>query len=242
MKINVKELQDVIKKCTINYTIDSVGFKVTPESVKSNMISPNRSALCFINIPNNLITDLKDEVEFKWNEPAINVKPYISIIKEDEVPIKISDEKVVLNNQIKLTFSHEQSISMYGKDNPINPIDFTITRTIDEEFLQLFSNIKKIGNQFGKVYFTVKDNVLFMESTDKLNKYCNSVKYKLMDIEHPDIQLCLEFKNLVSVISLIEHDDFSLNLSYNSSVKLGCILIKNESESERYYIMSKLEE
>ena len=244
MRINVNQLKELIRKCTLNYSIESVGFTVTNEKIKSNMISSNRSVCLFIDAPNNMITGLanNDSIEFLWTEPNVNVKPFLNILTEDDVSISIKDEYALINEQIKLHFAHENAVSKYGRDNPANPIEFTLNKLIDDDFIEKFNNIKKVGTHFSKIYFFVKNNELFIESTDKVNKYCNSLKYKLMDVEHEDIQLCFDFKNMVNLITLIEHDDFSIDLSFDPKVKLGCMLMSNSSNTERYYLMSKLEE
>ena len=96
-------------------------------------------------------------------------------------------------------------------------------------------------NFFGKIYFIVENNQLYIESTDKLNKFSNSVKLPICDVDYKDISLCFVYKNIKNIMSLV-NSGFSLNVCFVEDVGLGCIGMFNEDKSERYYLMSVLEE
>ena len=97
MKLNVNELKNVLKKGTLNYLIESIGLVVNKDQVKCNMISKDRNVLLFLDMPNNLIEDINDEITLNWIEPNNSVKPYLDILDDDVVPIKVSDEKIIIN-------------------------------------------------------------------------------------------------------------------------------------------------
>lgn len=240
MKININEFQNVLKKGTLNYSIESIGLKFFPDKIKCNMISQERNALLFLNIPNTVIEGINDEIEMNWNEPSVKVKPYISILDENVVDLKVKDEFIKIDKKIRINFDHEDTINNYGKDNPVNEIKFFKETQITDDFIESFNKIKKVGNRFGKIYFVVKDNKIYIESTDKLNRFSNSVKFKICDCEHKDIDMCFSYKNLVSLMDLINLD-FTLKFCYIEENGLGCIAMFNEDESERYYLMSMME-
>jgi hypothetical protein len=240
MQINIDEFENVLNKGTMNYMINSIGLTVYPDKIKCNMISNDRNALLFLNIDNKMIKGLKNEVEFNFSEPNTKVKKYLNIIEDEEVDFTISDEFIKIDNKIKINFDHEDCIEKYGHDNPTKELEFFKSYPIDENFLNSFNKIKKVGNIFGKIYFIVEDNQLYIESTDKLNKFSNSVKFPICEVEYKDISLCFIYKNMVNLMSLI-NEDFSLNVCFVEDVGLGCIGMFNSDKSERYYLMSIME-
>ena len=157
------------------------------------------------------------------------------------MPITIKDDKIVVNKQLKMNFGDESVISVYGYDNPRNKFNYFVTMGVDAEFMMNYKKIQKIGSRFGKVYFVVKDNKLYIESTDKTNSYSNSVKFFICDVEHEDMELCFKYKSFVSMMSLITVGDFNLNICYEKDKKLGVVHFSNQDNSERYYLMSSLE-
>ena len=241
MKLNVNELKVVLKKGTLNYLIESIGLVISKDHVKCNMISKDRNVLLFLDMPNNLIEGLKDEMTMNFIEPNNKVKPYLDVIDDESVDIKVSDEKLVINKQLKLNFDDESVIDIFGKDNPINKIDFFHTAIIDSDFLMNFNKIQKIGRNFGKVYFSVVKNKMYIETTDKTNKFSNSLKFYLCDVKHKDFTLCFKFKSLVNLMSLID-GDFEIKYSYVEKNDLGLICFVKNDDTEKYFLMSVLDE
>ncbi len=114
MKLNVDEFKNVLRKGTMNYTIDSIGLVINKDHVKSSMISSDRTALVFLNLPNAMIEgfNVNDEVVWNFTEPNNRVKPYLEILDEEVVPITIKDDKIIVNKQFKMNFGDESVISM----------------------------------------------------------------------------------------------------------------------------------
>ena len=241
MKINLNEFKDVLKKGTMNYIIDSIGLSIDKERIKCNMISSDHSALLFLDMPNNVIEGLASEVVLNFSEPNNKVKPYLEIMDEVTVPITITDNKININKQLKINFDDESVISVYGKDNPKNEIKFFTSLNVDDGFMLNYKKIQKIGSRFGKVYFVIEDNKLYIESTDKTNSYSNSVKFFIADVKHENLELCFKYKNFVNLMSLINVDEFDIKLSYVKDKKLGLIGLFKKDESERYFLMSMME-
>jgi hypothetical protein len=106
-------------------------------------------------------------------------------------------------------------------------------------FLNNFNKIKKVGSVFGKIYFVVENNQLYIESTDRLNKFSNSVKFPICEVDHKDVSLCFIYKNMVNLMSLIS-EGFTLNLYLDKEIELGCIGIFNEDE--KYYLQSIMDQ
>lgn len=241
MELNVNELKNVLKKGTLNYLIESIGLVVNKDQIKCNMISKDRNVLLFLDMPNNLIEGINDELTLNWVEPNSKVKPYLDILDEDMAVIKVSDEKIIINKQLKLNFDDESVIDIFGKDNPISKIDFFHSEIIDENFLINWNKIQKIGRTFGKVYFTIINNKLYIETTDKTNRFSNGGKFYLCDVKHKDFTLCFRYKSIVNLMTLI-NNEFTIKYSYVEKNDLGLICFVKNDDTEKYFLMSVLDE
>ena len=189
-------------------------------------------------LPNDILTGVVDSVlQFNFIKPKENVKPYLTLFEQEEVPLKISDRRIVLNNQVKLHFSDPSTTSIIQKKNLENLDNFFITLTIDEDFLSIYQKLKKIGNKFEKIYLFVENNELFIESTDRNNPNSNGIKFKLCDVEVEDIVFAFNFKLFSQVMSVI-WEDFSFNLASLEDSEAGLIKINNENE--QYFIISEM--
>jgi len=239
MQININEFERLLIKGTMNYLMGSIGLNITPERVKCNMVSNDRNALLFLNMKNNLIKGLTEEIDLNFSEPNVKVKKYLDIIEDEEVDLEITNELIRIDNKIKINFDHEDCIEKYGFDKPSKELRFFKTHPIDNEFLNNFNKIKKVGNVFGKIYFIVENNQLYIESTDKLNKFSNSVKFPICEVDYKDISLCFIYKNMVNLMSLI-NEDFSLNVCFVEEMGLGCVGMFKEDE--KYYLMSIMDQ
>jgi hypothetical protein len=109
---------------------------------------------------------------------------------------------------------------------------------IDDDFMESFNKIKKIGSKFGKIYFGVSDNQLYIETSDKQNRFSNGLKIELSDVVHDDLSMCFDFKNMTNVISILD-GVFTCKFAYVAEQELGMLFIGNEDGSEKYYLMSR---
>jgi len=241
MKLNVSEFKNVLKKGTVNYLIESIGLVINKDNIKCNMISKDRNVLLFLNINNSVIEDVIDSVTLNFIEPNSKVKPYLDILDENEVSITITDEMLTINKQLKLNFDDDSVIDIFGKDSVSNKIDFFHSLNIDDNFVISFNKIQKIGRNFGKIYFIIKDNKMYIETTDKNNRFSNSVKFFICDVEYEDITLCFKYKNFINLMTLID-GDFILKFSYVKDSDLGLICFDKADGSEKYFLMSVLDE
>lgn len=248
MLLNVNGFKEVIRKATLNFIINTVQLKITTKKVKSKMISDDSLVITMLNVDNNIIPDIKktDELEFNFIEPNQSVIPFLNLIEEDDIEISISNDKIILksdNQKSKLFFCSPRIVRIFQRENIRDGIDFFTSFNITNEFINVFNKIKKIGSRFGKIYLNVENNNLIIETTDKLNTYSNSLKFTIANnIDINDLSLCFNYKNFVSMMSLINdnYEDFKINLSYIKDQNLGLLLINN-NDSEKYYQISKID-
>lgn len=247
MKININAFKDMLKKATLNYVIPSVQINFERKKVRSNMISKSMDAVIMLNINNNII-DLpsSDTISLNFSEPSMNVKPYLELIDDDEATATITDDniKIVTDKKQKscFHFASPDFVSSYKGDKP-NISTWLFVKTLDEELMEKLNKIKKIAGKFKKVYFSINDKKLYIEATDKQNKYSNSMKFELCDVDYKNFDLCFDFNNINALLTLIDgvYGDFEMKLHITENEKGGMLLFKNKDESENYYFVSKTE-
>lgn len=247
MNINISEFKNVLKKATINFSLDSVQLNFTRDKVKSKMVTNGNDAISILDLPNTVIPDITefDEHQFNFSDPNSSLIPYIGLIDDNEqANVEILREKIVLssgNLKSNLFFCDPNSVGILARDNikDANSIcDFKLT----DDFIEQFNMIKKIGMRFGKIYFCNKDKKLAMETTDKTNRFSNGLKFDLFDIESVDFDICFDYKNFVNVMSAIDDDyeNFELHIIISpTNPDMGFIFLNKIDNSERYYLMSK---
>jgi len=243
MKLNVENLKDVMKKSTLNYLIQSIQLKFTEKKIVSNMITGSMDAVIMHEMENNVIQmKPKDEFIFNFSEPNINIKSYIDLIDEELVDLIINDTKIqVISKDQKMIFHFcsPDFVASY-KGNAPEIDEFFYDDVITDELMKKFDKIKKIAGKFGKVYFSIIDNELFIEATDKTNSFANSLKCSLGKVKHKDVTLCFDFKNVNAFLSLINkrHTDFKIKLHVTKNEEGGILYFENADSSEKYYFVS----
>lgn len=248
MKVNTSELKKLLTKATLNNSIETVQLTFTEDNkVTSSMISSNRDAIVQLNVDNNIIDGIKDEVEFNFRETNTTVIPFLSLLDKDEVDLKITDKMINLssgNQKMKLKFCVPQVVSKFEGDAD-SGVEAFYQKELDEEFVNSFNKIKKVGSRFGFVYFTVNKGMLSIETTDKKNSASNGLSLELAKIKGvDDLVLCFEFKNFSNLIALLngDYEDFTLSLFYVESHNAGLLKMMKADGSETYYMMSIIEE
>ena len=248
MRVKVEELKIYIKKATLNYSLESLQIILTKEKICSKMASTQGKYVILLEKENDIFLDVPVATEYKFNfiEPNQNLLPFLNLIDDDESTLIIDDEKLTFKNgsqKASVFFCSSTVVSTFNMSAPRAGLSYFVQLPFNTELVSYFNKIKKIGMKFGKVYFTVKDNVLLFESMDKLNRLSNGISFKITNVEYNDISLCFDFKDISNMLSVLSDniDNFSLNISYLREQNLGMIYIHDDVESEKYYLMSYLE-
>ena len=242
MKINVKNFLEYVNKATVNYTIDSfqLNYDKQTDTIWSRLKTPSMKVASIINMNNDILIDMVDDVQFNFNNPRENVKPYLNIFDDEEVALNLSDRKITLNEQVKLNFSDPTTISVMNKKNLENIDNYFVSLPVDIDFFNKFNKIKKIGNKFEMIYFYVEDGALYIESTDKTNPYSNGIKFKLIDVEHEDAIYTFNYKLFSQMMSIITSNDFTFSIAaLEGTDDAGIIKVYNDNE--QYYLISNMD-
>jgi hypothetical protein len=244
MIVNTSELKTFLKKATLNYIINNVQIKLSKDKAISKMISSSSDAISLLNLPNLILPEMKstDSLVMNFDEPNTNLVPFLNLINDnEETTIQIKDEKITLiqgKQKSNIFFCAPQVVSIFEAEAPRADISYFHQMEIDDDFYESFSSIKKIGSKFNKIYFGVSDNMLYIETSDKQNRFSNGLRIDLCEVDYQDMSMCFDFKNVVNVMSVLS-DDFTANFAYVPDQSLGMIFIGNEDNSERYYLMSR---
>ena len=243
MLLNIKNFKDVVKKGTMNYGIETLQLRFGGGRIKSNMLSKTGTSIAILDLENNVI-DSDEELVWNFSEPATDLIPYINLIDSEKVKLQLSDFFMNIHDgemKTRISFCSENAVKRLGSDDIVNE-NWFFEMPIDINFIRNFEKIKKIGSRFGKVYFAVKDNKMFIETTDKTNMYANVIKFKLSDLEKHDLSLAYVYTDIVNFFHCIENNldkNFILKIEYKKDQELGCIYAHSESGDEKYSLISR---
>lgn len=244
MEFNVSNFKSILKKATLNFSIESVQLKFNKDVIKSNMISAHRDAITELNMPNNVFAMKKDdEYEFNFNQPNVNLMPFLNLVDEESAEISIKNEKIIISSgkqKSHIYFCSPEIVSTF-ESKPKSSISYFVQLQMNEDVLESFNKIKKIGTKFGNIYFNVENNIFNIETSDRSNMFSNSLKLDLLeDIEYKNITLKFDYKNFINLLNVMnsEYEDFMLSFSYIEKDEMGMLLAFDKDECQKYYLMS----
>lgn len=245
MEVNISNFKELLKKCTLNYMIQSVQINFKDNKVKSKMVDPSQNAVLIIDRENDIIPELND-VTFNFMEPRVNVTSYLELFDDEQVKVNLTDNKLSLTQgkqNADMYFCSDNFVSTFGGDDRGIDIEYFYTLDIDDVMLNMLNKIKKIGGKFGKVYFSIEKNKFYMEAVDKTNRFSNGMKFELDTIDKDDLECFYDFKYFNAILTVINDDidDFKINFAYIPDREAGMILFEKNNKSEKYYLMSRLE-
>lgn len=250
MFVNVKKFNNLLKKATLNYSINSFHCEISSDKIVSRMIKPSKDAIICLDLVNDIFRNNTENLSFNFIEPSSSIVPYLNLIDGDEVEFLVRNEKIIIKNgkqKSNIFFCEPEIPSKFGATEPKGKFDPFISIDINDDFLGAFNKIKKIGNKFGKIYFSTKDSVFKMETTDKKNKFSNGLEFDIADFSYKDeINICFDFSNLVNMFSVLDEDvSYYMSFVYIKEKDMGMLTCQQknpDSENiERFYLMSKME-
>ena len=210
MKINLTNLEDVLKKATLNFSIETLQLRCG-DTIESDMRSNDGNSISLLKLPNDIL-DTNEELSFNFSDVAQNVMPFIQLFDNEEIDIDIYEGSagagyMVLKDgrqKSRISFCYPTVPKRLGTPDVKQDVDWFFEIDVDEEFMKRFDKIKKIGARFGKVYLDVKDKKVFLETADKDNQHSNGLKFHLDDIDRDDLSLCFSFKDMVNLMNVID--------------------------------------
>lgn len=248
MRVNVENLKTVLRKATLNMSIDTVQLNFTQDRIVSKMITQHSDGIVLLDIPNDAIIGMteNDDFQFNFNEPNQYVMPFLNLIDEEEANLFVHENRITLTvgrQRSNLFFCAPTVVGIFTAGTPLGTIEYFLELEVDENFIETFKKIKKVGTRFGRVYFNVEDGVFSIEATDKRNSVSNTLKFDLTEIEQQDLTICFDYGNFAKMMSIVEQDyeNFIMKVSYLQDRELGMVCMKKRDDSENYFLMSKVD-
>lgn len=248
MRVNVENFKTILRKATLNMSIDTVQLNFTQNKIESKMITQHSDGIVLLDVPNDVIIGMtgNDDFQFNFNEPNQYVMPFLNLIDEEEANLFVHENRITLTvgrQRSNLFFCAPTVVSVFTAGAPLASIDYFHEVAVDEEFINTFKKIKKVGTRFGRVYFNVEGGVLSIEATDKRNTVSNTLKFELSEIEQTDLVICFDYGNFAKLMAIVEEDfeNFMMKLSYLEDRELGMISMQKTDDSENYFLMSKVD-
>ena len=250
MIVNVRNFNTFLKKATLNHSIPSFSCDITPDRVVSRMITKSSDAIACLDMRNDIFKNNTENLSFNFVEPNTSIVPYLNLIETEDAELVVRDEKLILKSgkqKSNLFFCEEFIPTKFGTSEPKVSVEPLITIDVNDDFMESFSKIKKIGNKFGKIYFSVVNKCLQMETTDKKNKFSNGISFDIAEnIDSKDVSICFDFSNMVNMFSVLDNDvSYILKLIYIKEKDMGllsCVRANpNTEDIEKYYLTSKME-
>lgn len=244
MNLNIKNFRKVVTKGTMNFGIETLQLRFNEGRITCNMLSRNGTSIAILDVENNVV-DIDEELVWNFSEPATDVIPFINLIDSDSVDLILERLFMKLKDgdrTTKIAFCSENAVRRLGTDDVQNT-EWFFEMSIDINFINNFEKIKRIGARFGKVYLVIKDQSLYIETSDKTNMYSNGYKVKLAnDIDMPDLSLAYVYTDVVNLFHCIEMDlekNFTMKIEYKEDQGLGCIYALSDQGEEKYSLISR---
>ena len=249
MKVNVKNFKELVRKATLNLSIDSVQLDVTNERIESRMVTAHSDGVVLLEVENDVITEMtaNDDFQLNFSEPNLNLIPFLNLIDEDEANLFVHENRITMTvgrQRSNVFFCSPTVVSVFSAGTPLDSVDYFLETNIDENLVEAFKKIRKVGTKFGRVYFNIEGNTLSIEATDKRNTVSNTLKFDLLDdVDHGDMSICFAYDNFQRLMSLIldDYESFELKIAYIEQQELGMLYIRRSDGSENFFLMSKVE-
>lgn len=245
MQINIKNFKRVVTKGTMNFGIETLQLRFKEGRITANMLSRTGTSIAILNVENNVI-DIDEELVWNFSEPAADVIPFLNLIDDERVELRCDDVFMNIIDRgdriIRITFCSENAVRRLGTDDVQNT-EWFFEMPIDIDFIKNFEKIKRIGARFGKVYFSIKNGELVIETADKTNMYSQGYTVPLATgIDMTDVSLAYVYTDVVNFFHCIEMDlekNFTLKIEYKEEQGLGCIYALSENGEEKYSLISR---
>lgn len=242
MKLNVEEFRQIVHVTTANYLMTSLHLCIKPDIITSAMKS-NDGAVSKIAVPNTVLEEMGKEkqVDFYFNDIKTNVLPYIALLKDKTMDMKMLENGFSLKDEkskVKILFCDPSIVTVATKTTP--NITFNINLPYDT-IEDAYMDIKKIAPRFGKIYIGRSNGVLFMETKD--GDYSNSIKAEMGNNKGDDFEVWYDYKVFNSIFtSLGDGEGFTFNMEYMKERKFGMIFweAKDGDYYKEYYFGSTI--
>jgi len=246
LKINKKKFIELIKKATLNYSINTLQINIDNDRIKVAMKSESNTYLTVLDLENDIFIDIISGslLELNFLDPNVHLLKLLNQIDLDEPEIKLNNKILSIidkNQKASVNFCSPLIVSVSNKTTPrIN--DYFLNFDIDDNFNGIYKKIRSIGAIYGKVYFEVIDNKFRINSTDKTSGLDHGFMAEIIDVKHENISCCFPFLNISNMMNCLSDDkEYEMKFAYEPNTELMMIscIRKDTINKEIYYLFSQ---
>ncbi len=250
--LNVKNFESLLKKVTLDNTIPFCQLNFSEGMIETSVIATTRDIVIKHNMENNFIGGLgsNDELTLSFMDPHLRIMPQLKALEGleiEEAEIEISDERLkILTGQWGGGTIHFCDDAVLANNimrrNP-RELNYFHSIVVTPEMHYGFKPIKAIAPTYGKIYFTVENSNLYLETGDKTNVYTDNYKLPLAnDVGVDDLTVCFDFSNFNSMMNVMaaeENKKYNINFAWENEDERGMMYIHTDETDENYYLFSR---
>jgi len=251
--LNVDKFKTVLKKFTCNNLTEFVNINFADGNIQTAIRNMNGDVIVICKHPNDVILGINPHEELTMNFTGCPVRflPTLNAIAEDEVQIEIFEDKInILSGQ----HGHRKAYLLYDDDSvvenfimhrePLEAVEYFHSMKITDEFIKGdFDYIKKTGARFQKVYFSVVDGTLYIQSTDNTNLYADGNIIPITELPGvQDMMVCYDLNHITAMMQIVEDEpekEYIMNFAWMPEQDRGMIYTHSEDLTERYFLLSR---
>jgi hypothetical protein len=248
MKINLSNFKKVIKKATLNGSIDNLQLKFENGRIKSQMVSNTRSAVTIINVENDVFDSNKNfTLNFFIIEYTLS---FINAFDQDECEAEITDDYEMIikyGNQIeRLQLFDENPIKQNILKKEPDDLKYFLALNFDDDLKLVFQKLISIGKKYKQSmhpHVLLENNIFSLNLADCKNSKSNFIKFELKELKNSgfdNFKLCFDFdpfKNLYEVIKM--EKNIELKFVYDEEINRGFLSAQSDDMSERYFLRNR---
>lgn len=223
-QINLKRMSEILRKGTLDLTLQMIQLKFKEGRVYANMISGPRNVITILDLKNNIIDFSEhDEVILRFGD-LVKILQTIDTVRkftgQETIDIDIFDSAenphVIFKNMYTLDGEEfEQRHKCIMCDNStVQPFilgeDYSEFPKFAEfkiypDMLNLFFQIAAHAARYGKIYLRLTNGTLSIDATDENNMFEDNHDCDFAhDLDGEDMVMCFDYENFIHLLNIIK--------------------------------------
>jgi hypothetical protein len=250
--LNVKNFEKLLKKATVDNVMEYCQLNFRGGRITTSMISRSRLVVIKHNLINNIIGGLSenDELTLQFTDPQRRIIPQLKALTSidiEEAEIGLSDDKLRLDagqwGHGSITFDEDEAVMNYVMRRNPRELPYFHSIIVTPEMHFGFNPVKMIAPTYGKIYFTVESEELFLDTGDKTSPASDSYRLPLATfVKQKDVTICFDFNNFAAIMSVMAAEDqkqYQMYFAWSEEDERGMILVQTSEEDEKYFLFSR---
>ena len=256
--LHAVNFEKVLKKVTLDNLIQFCQLNFIDGRIKSSIIATTRDVVVQHDMVNNVLGNIgaADDLTFSFTDPQLRITPQLKALGSidiEEAEIDISDEKIVIKagqwGGGTIHFCDDSVLANHIMRRNPRELDYFHTIDVTPDMHFGFNPIKMIAPHYGKIYFTVKNGNLVLETGDKTNRFTDNYKLPLASgLQVNDLTVCFDFahfSSLMNVMAAEEEKQYKMKFAWNEEDERGMLYTHTFETGlppvidEKYFLFSR---